>query len=506
MAVRIIQAKGTSARSHTPKETGWRLRVAAYCRVSTDQEEQESSYEAQCAHYTSFITSNAGWELAGLYADEGISGTSMKYRDSFKRLIQDCEAGRVDLVLTKSISRFSRNTLDCLQTIRKLKALGIAVQFEKENINTLDAKGEVLITIMASIAQQESQSISQNVRMGIQYRFQQGKAMVNQNHFLGYTKDENGKLVIDPDQAETVRRIFRMYIEGYSSDHIASVLRMEGVRSGAGKTSWAPTTVRYILQNEKYMGDLLLQKTLVPDFLSHRSKLNTGELPQYYVENDHDPIIPREVYQIAQSETHRRQLLKAEGVIQRYGSRRALSGRLYCGKCGKKYTRVRCQHVYWKCEGRVPGECDGDTVREDAVQAAVLKALNRLPEEWENLIRVQERAMARVREIDAMKAAGGETEQRVLLERAENVYVMAQTHLALELIASLKGHRKRKADGDPVCHTFEDFMERTRPNLPVGRVREYDDALVLRYLKDVWVLEDRFRVNLKSGVTVEVGR
>lgn len=430
----------------------------------------------------------------------------MKNRDNFKRLIQDCVAGRVDLVLTKSISRFSRNTLDCLQTIRKLKALGIAVQFEKENIKTLDAKGEVLITIMASIAQQESQSISQNVRMGIQYRFQQGKAMVNQNHFLGYTKDENGKLVIDPEQAETVRRIFRMYIEGYSSDHIASVLRTEGVRSGAGKMSWAPTTVRYMLQNEKYVGDLLLQKTLVPDFLSHRSKLNTGELPQYYVENDHEPIIPREVFQIAQSETYRRQLLKAEGVIQRYGSRRALSGRLYCGKCGRKYTRVRCQHVYWKCEGRACGECDGDTVREDAVQAAVLKALNELPQEWENLIRVEERAKARVREIDATQAIDGEKEQSLLMERAENIFLMAQTYFALELIDAMAGRKKAPAGEGLASNTMEDFMARTRPELPTGPIESYGDALVLRYLKDAWVLEDRFRVNFKSGVTVDVER
>ena len=191
-----------------------KLRVAAYCRVSTDSEEQATSYEAQIEHYTEYIRNHPGWELAGIYADDGISGTNTKKREEFNRMIEDCMAGRVDLVVTKSISRFARNTLDCLKYIRQLKEQNIAVYFEKENINTLDAKGEVLLTIMASLAQQESQSLSQNVRIGLQFRFQQGKVQVCTNRFLGYDKDEDGNLIINEKEAEVVKRIYKEYLEG----------------------------------------------------------------------------------------------------------------------------------------------------------------------------------------------------------------------------------------------------------------------------------------------------
>ena len=199
-----------------PAEKKQKVRVAAYCRVSTDFEEQESSYETQVAHYTSYINGNPEWEMVEVYADNGLSGTRTAKREAFNRMIADCEAGRIDMIITKSISRFARNTVDCLKYTRKLKELNIAVFFEKENINTLDAKGEVLMTIMAALAQQESESLSANVRLGIQFRNQQGKVQINHNWFLGYTKDAEGNLVIDPEQAEIVRRIFREYLEGAS--------------------------------------------------------------------------------------------------------------------------------------------------------------------------------------------------------------------------------------------------------------------------------------------------
>ena len=191
------------------KEEVKRLRVAAYCRVSTDNEEQASSYEAQIQHYEEFIKTNPEWEFVGVYADEGISATNTKKREQFNTMIEDCQAGKIDMIFTKSISRFARNTLDCLKYIRLLKEISIPVFFEKESINTMDAKGEVLITIMASLAQQESESLSKNTKMGIQYRFQQGKVMVNAKHFLGYDKDEEGHLIINPAEAEIIKRIFR---------------------------------------------------------------------------------------------------------------------------------------------------------------------------------------------------------------------------------------------------------------------------------------------------------
>ena len=201
-----------------------KLRVAAYCRVSTDSDEQATSYDAQIEHYTEYISKNPDWVLAGVFADDGITGTNTKKREEFNRMIDECHAGNIDMIITKSISRFARNTLDCLKYIRELKDKNIPVFFEKESINTMDSKGEVLLTIMASLAQQESQSLSQNVKMGIQYRYQQGKVQVNHNRFLGYTKDSDGNLVIEPEQAEIVKRIYREYLEGKSMDKIAAGL------------------------------------------------------------------------------------------------------------------------------------------------------------------------------------------------------------------------------------------------------------------------------------------
>lgn len=211
-----------------------KLRVAAYCRVSTDSDEQTSSYEVQVEHYTNFINNNSEWELAGIYADDGISGTSTKNREEFNRLIQDCMDNKIDKIITKSISRFARNTLDCLKYIRQLKEKNIPVFFEKENIDTMDSKGEIMLTIMASLAQQESQSLSQNVKLGFQYRYQQGEITVNHNRFLGYTKDEDGHLIIEPTEAEVVKRIFKEYLEGSSLIQIARNLEADGVLTEAG--------------------------------------------------------------------------------------------------------------------------------------------------------------------------------------------------------------------------------------------------------------------------------
>jgi len=287
-----------------------KIRVAAYCRVSTDSEEQASSYDIQIEHYTNYIKKNKKWELAGIFADDGITGTNTKKRDEFNRMIEECMAGNIDMIITKSISRFARNTLDCLKYIRQLKDKNIAVFFEKENINTMDSKGEVLLTIMASLAQQESQSLSQNVKLGIQYRYQQGEVQVNHKRFLGYTKDENKQLVIDPEGAEVVKRIYREYLEGASLLQIARGLEADDILTAAGKSKWRPETLKKILQNEKYIGDALLQKTYTVDFLSKKRVKNNGIVPQYYVENSHEPIIPRDLFMQVQEEMVRRANLR----------------------------------------------------------------------------------------------------------------------------------------------------------------------------------------------------
>ncbi len=291
MAIRnvtVIPARKRIGNSAKAEELP-KLRVAAYCRVSTDSEEQATSYEAQIEHYTNYIKSNPEWELAGIFADEGITGTNTKKREEFNRMIEECMQGKIDMIITKSISRFARNTLDCLKYIRQLKEKNIPVYFEKENINTLDSKGEILLTIMASLAQQESQSLSQNVKLGIQYRYQQGKIHINHNRFLGYTKDKDGNLVIVPEEAEIVKRIYREYLEGSSMLQIARGLEADGILTGAGNHRWHTSTINKILRNEKYIGDALLQKTYTVDFLSKKRVANNGIVPQYYVENSHEP-------------------------------------------------------------------------------------------------------------------------------------------------------------------------------------------------------------------------
>ena len=292
--ITVIPAKRQVGNNITQKEKP-KLRVAAYCRVSTDSDEQATSYEVQIEHYTESIQKNPNWVLAGIFADDGISGTNTKKRDEFNRMIDECMSGNIDMIITKSISRFARNTLDCLKYIRLLKEKNIPVFFEKENINTMDSKGEVLLTIMASLAQQESQSLSQNIKLGLQYRYQQGQVQVNHTRFLGYTKDADGHLIIDPEQAEIVRRIYREYLEGRSMDKIAKGLEADGILTGAGKTKWWTSTINKILRNEKYIGDALLQKTFTIDFLSKKRIKNNGTMPQYYVEGDHDAIISKEV-------------------------------------------------------------------------------------------------------------------------------------------------------------------------------------------------------------------
>ena len=370
------------------QDTKPKLRVAAYCRVSTDSDEQATSYETQVAHYTEYIQKNPEWEFAGIFADDGISGTNTKKREEFNKMIEACEAGNIDMIITKSISRFARNTLDCLKYIRKLKDLNIPVFFEKESINTLDAKGEVLLTIMASLAQQESQSLSQNVKLGLQFRYQNGQVQINHNRFLGYTKDADGHLIIDPEQAEVVKRIYREYLEGLSMDKIAAGLEHDGILTGAGKTRWHTSTINKILRNEKYIGDALLQKTYTTDFLSKTRVKNNGIVPQYYVEGDHEAIIPRDIYMRVQEELVRRRVVKtsANGKKRSYSCNHCFSQIVVCGECGELFRRIHwnnrgCKSIVWRCISRLEPtgqECHARTVNETILENVVLAAINEL--------------------------------------------------------------------------------------------------------------------------------
>lgn len=255
--------------------------MAAYCRVSTDQEEQLSSYENQLNYYTGYIRNSPLYEFAGIYADEGISGTNTKKRDEFNRMIADCRAGKIDVIITKSISRFARNTLDCLNYVRELKELGIGIIFEKENINTLDAKGEVLLTILSSLAQDESRSISENCTWGIRRRFEKGQHKMSTKRFLGFDADEDGKLVINRKQAPTVKRLYFEFLCGKTPDYIKRIFEREGVRNWDGGTKWQASTLISMLENEKYKGDAILQKSYTVDFLTKKRAMNQGEIQKF---------------------------------------------------------------------------------------------------------------------------------------------------------------------------------------------------------------------------------
>ena len=260
-----------------------KLRVAAYCRVSTEQEEQQSSYAAQIAYYTEKINKNKDWELSGIFADEGITGTSAKKRTEFLKLMALCEKGKIDMVLTKSVSRFSRNTLDAIGYIRKLKAKGIPIIFEKEGINTMEMASEMALCFLSGFAQAESESISRNVTWGKRQSFKSGKVPFQYSRILGYEKGEDGQPKIVPEEAEIVKRIFRSYYSGASVRKIKESLEADNILSPTSKQEWSVGVLQYMLRNERYIGDALLQKTYVVDCLTKQTRKNNGEIPQYYV-------------------------------------------------------------------------------------------------------------------------------------------------------------------------------------------------------------------------------
>lgn len=396
--VTLIPARIRAGNRITRQENKPKLRVAAYCRVSTDSDEQAGSYDVQVKHYTEYIGSNKEWELAGIYADDGISGTNIKKREGFIEMIDDCMEGKVDVIITKSISRFARNTIDCLKYVRKLKEKNIAIIFEKENINTLEASGELLLTIMASLAQQESASLSQNIKLGLQFRYQEGKVQVNHEHFLGYTKDENGKLIVDENEAKIVRRIFREYLEGASLRDIANGLEKDKIRTGGKRYKWHLSTIRGILRNEKYMGDALLQKTITTDFIEKIRIKNDGTVPQYYVKDSQEPIIARDIFMLVQEEMTRRANLTSgvDGKKKRvYSSKYALSSICTCTKCGDIYRRIAWNNrgkksTVWRCCTRVehgPSACDAPTIQESELTDFLKGENHQLIEYDENMVR-----------------------------------------------------------------------------------------------------------------------
>jgi len=381
MAKNVMTIPATLNRfTSTPKTKVTKRKVCAYARVSTDHLEQLTSYEAQVSYYTDYIQQHSDWEFVKVYSDEGVTGCNTKHRIGFAQMVADALDGKINLIITKSVSRFARNTVDSLTTIRTLKEHGVEVYFEKENIWTFDSKGELLISLMSSIAQEESRSISENCTWGQRRRFEEGKVSVPFKRFLGYDKGENGELVVNPEQAVTVRRIYAEFLQGKSPYQIAKGLTADGIPTPGGKQKWTDKVIRSILTNEKYKGDALLQKVYTTDFLTKKKKKNNGEVPQYYVKDDHEAIIEPEIFDLVQ-----KQMLLRTKEEKRTSTVSIFSGKIKCADCSGWYgskvwhSNDKYRRVVWQCNHKFKGQkCTTPTFSESEIKELFIKAVNLL--------------------------------------------------------------------------------------------------------------------------------
>ncbi|MBQ4517680.1 MAG: recombinase family protein [Clostridia bacterium] len=367
------------------KDNKAKLNVAAYCRVSTESEEQENSLETQREHYKNEIERNPNWTLVDVFVDFGVSGLNDTKRTEFMRMIEMCEKGKIDLILTKSISRFARNQLDCLTYIRKLKLKNIGIKFDKEGINTLEPSSEIFLSWFSAFAQAESESLSMNITRGKRMRYKEGKYPFPFSLY-GYKRGENGQPEIVPEKAAIVRKMFYMYLEGNSLNDIRKWLEENEIESPMGNDEWTVNSVSGILKNEKYKGDALLQKTYTVDYLTKTIARNRGEVAQYYVENSHQGIISREIFDMVQDEIKRRRNYTGYKTTS-YSSQYALTGIVYCGECGANYRRVTWskngkKRIVWRCIERLENgiqNCkNSPTIYEDKLKDAILSGLSQI--------------------------------------------------------------------------------------------------------------------------------
>ena len=511
------------------------LRVAAYCRVSTDDEEQLTSYEAQKNYYTDKIMTNKEWTMAGIFADEGITGTSARKRPEFLRMVRQCKQGKIDIVLTKSISRFARNTVDCLNYVRALKELGIAVIFEKENMNTLEIDSEILITMLGAFAQSESESISANVRWGIRQAMKEGKATIQYKYLYGYRKGDDSKPEIIPDQAEVVRKIYDLFLSGTPVRGIQEYLNANSVPNINGESKWARSAIDSILTNEKYCGDVLLQKTYIDDCINKKVKKNTGQLPMYLVQNHHEGIISRETFDAAQAELARRSAGKSPSKKNaptgrsRYSSKYALSDRLYCGECGTRYQRCTWRNrdgskrIVWRCVSRVDygsKYChNSPTLDEEPLHRTILAAINSTVKGKDSIIYNLKSAMEKelapvagqqlsLSEIDNQLEQLNAEFSKVLAEASESGDQAAYSDRFREIMqkqTALKAQRdeiqRMLAESGKATAHIEQCRQaaETTPSA----ITEWDETLIRQVVESVTVETDSgIVVALKSGASI----
>lgn len=508
------------------------LRVAAYCRVSTDDDEQISSYEAQIAYYTEAIAKNPSWTFAGIYADEGISGTMTRKRKDFLRLMDDCEKGKIDLILTKSISRFARNTVDSLRWVRKLRAMNIGVYFEEQAIDSLKAENEMLIGLFSVIAQAESENISANVKWGVQQRMKNGLYCANFSCY-GYQRGSAGVPEIIPEQAEVVKRIFELYLDGFSVDQIKEYLESHGIKSRKGKSEWGKPVIRDMLRNEKYAGDLLLQKTFRPDCLSKKTKKNKGELPRYLVSDNHPAIIDRTTFNAVQMEIARRSSKhkRSSNTLTeqaKYSGKYALTELLVCGECGCAYRRTgktkngKRQYV-WRCINRIENgvdACDAVGAEEQKLHAAICRCLNKM-------FTKQDETMRLIHNNLKFAVTGGQDEANVYLLEKQILDLEESSESYMTMVGNTTGDTQKYMEA--IEENFKKIsvlrqkLELARQkadacseaNQELARIEKilseetisfdvFDDIVIRRLVECIRVMKDRkIVVILKGGLQAE---
>lgn len=527
----VIPATITEKTHKTRKK---KLRVAAYCRVSTDDEEQLTSYRNQIEHYTNKIKQNADWKLVGIFADEGITGVMAKKRDEFLKLINLCRDGKVDVIITKSISRFSRNVADTIKYVRELKALNVAVIFEKENVDTSKMTSEMILDMYGTFAQAESESISDNVRMGKRFGYKSGKVPMQYGQILGYRRGENNEPEIVPEEAKIIKIIYYKFLEGWSLPKLSKYLEENGYKTAKGSTAWSKATIRGILTNEKYKGDVLMQKSYVVDLFSKKVAKNNGELPMYLVKNHHKPIIPREVWDKVQVVIARRNNIKSATDMNmmkkgRYSSKYALTGLVICGDCGSQYRRTTWtangKRIVWRCVNRLTNGKDAcgtsPTIDEERLHTGIVKAMNSMIDGKEKIQSLLNGSIAEIlaatdshKEIISLKKEIDDKNEDILQMVADGVKnresradITAKCRDEYEKIKALQeklniaevNSQMEKESGGRLREIYD-----TISAMP-GKMTEYDDNMTRIAVTEVKILsEEKISVTLFGTVTVEI--
>ena len=505
--VTVIPEKRASIKANAEFQIKKR-RVAGYARVSTELEQQQNSYQTQLDYYTTYISSRPDWEFVGMYSDEGITGTSTKKRDGFNRMVDDALNGKIDLIITKSVSRFARNTVDSLSTVRKLKAAGVEIYFEKENIFTMDQKGELMITIMSSLAQEESRSISENTTWGQRKRMADGHGCLGFSQFMGYDRGPDGEFVINEEQAKIVRRIFDEYLGGKNTSQIARGLTEDGIKTVTGRDKWNTSTIISMLKNEKYKGDCLMQKFYIDNFLTKKLVKNKGELQQYYVENHHDPIVTKEVFDEVQKKLERNSKRKKQSGA------RDFSSLVVCGDCGAFYgskiwhSNDKYKKIVYRCNAKYDGEkCTTPAIDEERLKELFVEAINIVVKDKDEIIdnlnvmlelkKDDERFAITVRDA-AVRLQAAEDDYRAIIDKQKIAPVEFEIY-EKQIKDAGKEYDEAKERYDLLV---EENNRRTRDIYDIERfidgfkaidgvVKEYDYDLMIRTVSKVKVFRDK---------------